>query len=108
MESVAIDDKDALSQYIFGRLLSLQGDFDEAEQRLNRAIQLNPNDTDAHNNLGVLLVAQQQIDEAIEHYHTALKLDPDSIDVQQNLRIAIEKRGGANRSSNIPPTIDLP
>ena len=47
-QAVRADNKDAFAQFVFGRVLSLNGDFDEAIERLTLAIEFNPNYTLAY------------------------------------------------------------
>ena len=46
---------DALAHYNLGRVLAGKGQFDDAIAEYRKAIELDPNYADAHNNLGVAL-----------------------------------------------------
>jgi Flp pilus assembly protein TadD len=56
-------------------------------------LQLNPNDGEAHNNLGLLLVKLGRIDEAIAHYRKSLEVNPDKIGTLPNLAFALVQKG---------------
>jgi len=75
-ESVRIDDRDAFGQLVYGRLLSLQGAFDEAIERLNLAVELNPNSALAHHGLAYALTLSGRPTEALVELDRALRLSP--------------------------------
>ena len=50
--AVQADDRDSFAQFVLGRLLSLKGHFDKAIERLELAVDLNPNSALAHHGLG--------------------------------------------------------
>ncbi|MEW6129614.1 MAG: winged helix-turn-helix domain-containing protein [Acidobacteriota bacterium] len=58
----------------------LDWDWAGAEQALQRAIELNPNDSESHSNYSVLLSTLDRRDEAISESELALQLDPTSSD----------------------------
>lgn len=74
--AVRADDKDAFPQFVFGRLLALNGDFDEAIDRLKLAIELNPNYALAYYGLGYTLTVGGNPEEALKMFDTALRLSP--------------------------------
>ncbi len=53
-----------------------KGQVDEAIACYQKAIELDPKDAIAHNNLGLALQAKDQRDEAIASYMKAIELDP--------------------------------
>ena len=57
------------------------------------AIRLQPDDADAHSNLGLALAAQGKLDEAIAEYREAIRLQPDSAEAHYNLGIALAHQG---------------
>jgi TolB-like protein/class 3 adenylate cyclase/Tfp pilus assembly protein PilF len=74
--AVSADDKDALAQYAYGRLLALNGEFDESIDRLKHAIEINPNYALAYHGLGYTLALGGRPAEAIAQFDTALRLSP--------------------------------
>jgi protein O-GlcNAc transferase len=56
-------------------------------------IQLDPEMTEAHNNLGTLLMAGRHYDEAIGHLRTALRLQPNYVRALTNLGRALHESG---------------
>ncbi|MDC0431557.1 tetratricopeptide repeat protein, partial [Paracoccaceae bacterium] len=58
-----------------------------------KALQLNPNHTDAYNNMGMALYDQGRFDEAVESYQKAVKLEPDFADAHYNLGNALKQTG---------------
>jgi adenylate cyclase len=74
--AVRADDKDAFPQFVYGRLLALNGDFDQAIDRLNLAIDINPNYALAYYGLGYTLTVSGNPDEALTIFDKALRLSP--------------------------------
>ena len=70
-----------------------QGKVTEAMPHFERALQLNPDYADAHNNLGIALTAQGKVTEAVPHFERALQLKPDSAEAHNNLGLALVKQG---------------
>ncbi len=60
-----------------GYALKDQGKLDEAVACYRRALELNPDYAEAHNNLGIALKDQGKLDEAVACYRRALELKPD-------------------------------
>ena len=58
-----------------------------------KVLRLNPNHTDAHNNMGMALYDQGRFDEAVESYQKAVKLEPDFADAHYNLGNALKQTG---------------
>jgi tetratricopeptide (TPR) repeat protein len=57
----------------------------EAVAHYKRALQIDPNSVDAHNNLGAALGQMGRISEAIEQVKAALRIKPNYIDARHNL-----------------------
>ena len=57
------------------------------------ALNVNPNNSVAHNNLGNALEENKNLSEAIEHYQAALRLEPDTPLFHRNLARALAAQG---------------
>ena len=73
--------------------MAQQGKWNAAIPQFERALQLNPDSAEAHNNLGLALAQQKKWDAAIAHYERALQLNPDSAETHQNLGVALAAQG---------------
>ena len=61
---------------------------------LRKAIELDPKNATAHNNLGNALRDQKELDEAIAAYRKAIELDPKNAVAHNNLGIALHDQKG--------------
>ena len=59
-----------------GRVYRDQGNLQLAEQAFRRALQANPVDAEAYNNLGVVLERQGKLDEALQCFEKAIERRP--------------------------------
>ncbi|HOC52569.1 MAG TPA: tetratricopeptide repeat protein [Caldisericia bacterium] len=59
--------------------------FEESEDKYKKAIELNPKDAEAHNNLGVLYYNQNKFKEAEYEYKKAIELNPNHAGAHNNL-----------------------
>ncbi len=66
---------------------------DKAAERLQRAVDSQPNSFEAHRNLGALREQQGRLTEAIACYKRAMLLRPDDADVQNSLAAAMIRDG---------------
>jgi tetratricopeptide (TPR) repeat protein len=82
----------------FGVALAGAGRFDEAVARYQKALEINPNYPEAHNNLGLALARDGRIDEAIAHYRKALEVDPQYAAIHNNLGAALARSGNLNEA----------
>ena len=71
----------------------MQGSYTKSIPLLKKVIQLEPNDPDAHNNLGIALKELGDLDDAIASYNTALQLKPNYPDAHNNLGNALKQKG---------------
>ena len=53
------------------------GEIDAAMELFGKALKLNPDYPEAHNDLGIVLVQQGRIDEGIAHFREAIRLNPE-------------------------------
>jgi Flp pilus assembly protein TadD len=68
-----------------------QGRFEEAAAHYRRALEIDPEDADAHNNLGAALADLKHLDEAVDCYQSAIRLRPDFPDAHYNLGNALNE-----------------
>lgn len=87
-----IDDLDADDWYDAGCHLETMSS-DDARDAYERALQLDPNHTDAHINLGRILHEQRAPAAAEKHYRAALKMDAHHPIAAFNLGVALEDLG---------------
>ena len=67
--------------------------FDEAIKHYLKAIELNPDNAEARNNLGVAYKENGDLTAAIESYQKAISLKPDYVDAYNNLGIVYNELG---------------
>jgi tetratricopeptide (TPR) repeat protein len=76
-----------------GVIESAEGDFTNAATTLQKALQLAPNSTKAHNDLGNVYVNQKRVDLAEKEFRTVLRLDPGNRDGNYNLGVLLMAKG---------------
>ena len=64
------------------------GEIEDAKEEVRR----NPDDAEAHNNLGVAYHNLEMYEEAIDSYKQAIKINPDHVNAHYNLGVAEEAR----------------
>ena len=84
--------------YYAGCILVRQGRIREAEGYFARAVAINSDYAQAHNELGLILAGQQKIDEAIASFARARKADPSCVDTYLNLGFLEQRRGNIARA----------
>jgi Flp pilus assembly protein TadD len=97
---------DAKKQVEFGIEVAKRGLWYEAIFRWKKAVELDPQNASARNNLGVAYEQSGNFELAEEEYERALELAPDSIHIRQNyelFREAYEKRKRKERSDSGNP-----
>ncbi|HWR53568.1 MAG TPA: tetratricopeptide repeat protein, partial [Bryobacteraceae bacterium] len=72
--------------------LMKKGENEAAAAEWQKALDLNPNEALAHNNLGVTFSEIGKVDEAIEHYRKAIELSPEYPEAHNNLGEALIAR----------------
>ena len=78
---------------ILGAVLKQAGRLNESLVASQRAVELAPQDTEAHNNLGVTLIDLGRLDEAEASLRQAIELKPDSVDAHCNLGVTFKAFG---------------
>lgn len=86
----AADTKTSETQRQFGVRMARMNLWREAMFRFRRAVQIDPNDAQAHNNLAVALEANGDFDAAAKEYREALRLDKTDQHIQKNYSRFIE------------------
>lgn len=92
-EVLVLDEEQAWSHSRIGAILAQVNKLDEAEEALQRAIQLNPSLAQAQSNLGNVYYTRGDFSAALERYKRALELDPDNAVFHENLHAAYKKLG---------------
>src|SRR5690606_39735017 len=76
-----------------GSILRDAGQFGEAVVELERAVALDPQSAEAHNNLGTAYQARAEFDRAAACYRRALELNPELPDVHFSLGTQLLREG---------------
>jgi Flp pilus assembly protein TadD len=87
----------------FGIEVAQKGLWQEARFRFEKAVDLEPDNAEALNNLAVALEQQGDFQRAREAYEKALKLKPGSLYIQQNYDLFREADDKRNRKSKKKP-----
>jgi Flp pilus assembly protein TadD len=93
-------------QLEFGLKVAQKGLWQEARFRFERAVQLDPGNAAALNDLAVALEQMGEFDEARKAYEKALELKPGDLYIQQNydlFREADDKRNRKSRQRRAQP-----
>ena len=75
-----------------------KGQADEAITHYQKALQINPDNAEAHYNLGNVLLKKGSVDEAITHYQKALQINPDYAEAHNNLGNALLQKGSVDEA----------
>lgn len=86
-------------QVAFGLKVAQKGLWQEARFRFERAVQLDPGNASALNNLGVALEQMGEFEEARKAYEKALELKPGDMYIQQNYDLFREADDKRNRKA---------
>ena len=76
-----------------------KGDLDKASAEYKRALELAPEYSEAHNNLGNLLKDQKKFAEAILHFESSIKIFPDNPSTYNNLGTVYAMKGDVNKAA---------
>jgi protein O-GlcNAc transferase len=87
------DPKNADAWHLLGVIGAQVNDHEVAVQYILRAIELNPNATAFHANLGAAYQKLRQFDKAITCYRRALELNPNNAEAHNNLGVAFQSQG---------------
>src|SRR6266567_8155718 len=75
-----------------------RGQVSEAEASFRKALEIDPQDADALNNLGVILRRRGEVDKAVEVLRGAAKAQPNDARIHSNLALALEAAGRLNEA----------
>ncbi len=98
----AVPAASSADEIAFGIEVARKGLWNEARFRFQRAVELDPDDAEALNNLGVALEQQGEFARAKEAFEKALKIAPGSLYIQQNYDLFREADDKRNRKKNKP------
>ncbi len=74
------------------------GRFGEAIGWYQKTLEIQPENTDALNNLGGVLQAQGKLDEAVAYYKKAISIKPDSAEAHYNFGNALKEQGKLDKA----------
>jgi hypothetical protein len=102
------------AQYNLGTELGLHGLFAEAKMPLEKALHLQPNDSEAHNQLANIYMVEKREGEAEKHYRLAIANDGENAEALYNLAMLLgsQERYGEQRTIleqfvlHAPPYLD--
>jgi Flp pilus assembly protein TadD len=97
--ALAAAERSSRSQVDFGLEVAQKGLWQEARFRFERAVELDPNNAAAYNNLAVALEEMGEFDKARAAYEKALGLKPNDLYIQQNFDLFREADDKRNRKS---------
>ena len=99
--SIKADPTFATALNDLGSLLSLHGEFAEAEACYRQAIASAPKFAEAHNNLGNLLQITDFHEQAVVCYRAALEIRPDYVEAHRNLGGALRRLGRPEEAAQV-------
>ena len=76
-----------------GATIANRGRFPEAIEYFQKALEINPDSAETHNDWGKVLLEQGRTAEAIEHFQKAVEIDPDCAEAHNNLGILLAAQG---------------
>jgi Tfp pilus assembly protein PilF len=91
-------DAHATANYIVGNSFIHQGRADEAVERFQKALALEPGSAAFHAGLGHAFSKKRQLDEAIIHYQKALEIGPDNATAHNDLGYCFLENGRVNEA----------
>lgn len=78
---------------VLGVAFAFKGEIDEAIRQYWHALELKPNEPEAHHNLGVALASKGNLDAAIRHYAKALRRKPGQAQTHYSMGFALASKG---------------
>ena len=95
---------DAIEPWLRAKLglISQKSKLAEAIREFERALAINPDYADAHNNLGIALGSSGDFAKAIEHFRRALEIRPGYADAQNNLKLFLSAEASRRSPGRSP------
>lgn len=91
LKALEIQADEAKYHWLLARILSTDGQLQEAEAAYQHALHLEPEDARIHNSYGAFLLNQRyDARAALEHFRVALMQDPNNAMAQKNLLLALK------------------
>ncbi len=88
----------ARSYYTQGFIMSQENRFPEALDLYEKAIEIDPNYSEAYNNIGRILYSHQRYDEAEKYWMKSLESNPDLPEVRNNLGTLFIRKGDIEKA----------
>src|SRR5262245_65939887 len=79
--------------YLLGNIFQLRNRLNEAIERYEQALRLQPNSPEVHNNLGNAFRMRVNLEAAVVHIQRSLVLRPDSPEALNDLGLALRQKG---------------
>jgi protein O-mannosyl-transferase len=87
--ALSVQENNSLAHGCLGAAYIQQGNPEQAEKQLTRALEINPYYPEALNDLGTILIDKDMFREAIARFSTALTLNPNYAEAYNNLALAL-------------------
>jgi len=87
------------AEYLRGRIAERRGQTPEAERLYLASLQIDPNFTEARNDLGLLQERQGRHDEALAEFRRVVEIDPEFGEAFNNIGIVLRGRGRADEAA---------
>jgi Tfp pilus assembly protein PilF len=75
-----------------------KNNYGSARERFEKAVALDPNNADAHYNLGLIYFGDRQLEKAVVQYKKAIAIDPKHANARLNLGIALAQAGSFDQA----------
>ena len=66
----------------------IEKNINEAIFHFKKALEITPDDSDTHNNLGVALMQAGNVKDALTHFREAVRLNPNAESARKNMQVA--------------------
>lgn len=95
------DSENSPAYFLLGELMELKGQYDTAIANYEKALEIDPNHTDANYRLGLLLANQYEGKGkiALRYFKKAVKLNPDNADASYQYALLLHEHLGKNKKA---------